>query len=658
LDANLEIRNIGFLKGNAVFSFRSAKLNVVEAPNRLGKSTIIKSLAAVLSLPCKTDPASNVAARLGISDSFGNTDPMINVGANSAFIELSVDGERKTCDLEIKRASNISPKGDERFLLTGILSEESEITHRLRDGSGDFGWVVASLSLADKYEKAIFVVEKELNETKLKLEEIEKRIVHLRQAKERLQHIGEEKDATTMKLENIEAKIAKLPSKSPELEKTWNTLQIQEREKRKRRDNLQGKIMSQKTGISTYKKRLNTLIAETEFSKRELQNAEKKLKEFPSKIEIDNWESEIRRVEVDEIPTIREERARAEGFLSFFESAISSLQGKRANIYEIKCPVCGKTVLKAAGEVRLHYEEIQHRLSALNSKIASLTMRKNELLNRKTQLEDEKARLEETKTSLRAQLSRKESELVREKRNFEALNKSLEPLLDEDEKLEKELMSIANELKSLSHQRAKLGAEERRLFEERGEKIQVLNSLQKEITRLQEELSDGSVERIGESFLPIEDLNRVYKDWSQTLQTTVDLLKEEASRQKREAAKRFNEKIKDLLWKLGFTDFEDVWLDEETYNLNILRKKGQRSQVPSSLSTSEKHALATLLQLAVKDAYMPENQFLVIDEVVLDFDRSRVDKIMSYLSELAKERDWFIIMTRLSDVEQLQVTYM
>jgi DNA repair exonuclease SbcCD ATPase subunit len=657
LDANLEIRNVGFLKGTAAFDFRSGRLNVVEAPNRLGKTTILKGLATVLALPSKTDLPNQIATRLGLLDSSGNTDPLINVGAIDASIGLSVNGDKRTCSLRIGKPLNISPRGDERFLLTGILSEESEITRKLRDGSGDFDWIVANLSLADKYEKASLVVEKELNESKLKLEEIEERTVHLRQVKERIQHSVKEKDEVSSRLEKIEARIARLPSKSPELEKNWGSLQIREREIRGHRDMLRKNIMSKKTEIATYKKRLDSLNAEINASKRELQKIEKKLAELPPKKEMEDWETEVRHVEVDEIPKVRENRARIEGYTSLFESAMSSLHARGTGTYEIKCPICGKPALKATGELKLHYEEMQRELSALNNKIASLTMRKNELLNRKKQLDEERTELEETRTTLRAQSSRKESELNRGSRDFEGLNKSLEPLLNEDGKLEKELAATENELKIIGQQRARLGADERQSFEERGETMQRLNMLEKEITKSQEELSDSSVERIEDKFVPIEALGQIYREWSQITQNTIDLLREEAGKQKREAAKRFNEKIKGLLWKLGFTDFEDVWLDEESYSLNILRKKGQRSQPPSSLSTSEKHALATLLQLAVKDAYMPENPFLIIDEVVLDFDRNRVDKIMGYLSELAKERDWFIIMTRLGDVEQLKVKY-
>ena len=50
MESILNVENIGGLKGNNTFKFKKGSLNILEAPNSSGKTSIVKALASVLSV--------------------------------------------------------------------------------------------------------------------------------------------------------------------------------------------------------------------------------------------------------------------------------------------------------------------------------------------------------------------------------------------------------------------------------------------------------------------------------------------------------------------------------------------------------------------------------------------------------------------------------
>ena len=51
--AKVTIRNVGGLRGEYKFQFERGKVNLVEASNSRGKSSLIKSLVAAISIPAR-----------------------------------------------------------------------------------------------------------------------------------------------------------------------------------------------------------------------------------------------------------------------------------------------------------------------------------------------------------------------------------------------------------------------------------------------------------------------------------------------------------------------------------------------------------------------------------------------------------------------------
>ena len=110
-----------------------------------------------------------------------------------------------------------------------------------------------------------------------------------------------------------------------------------------------------------------------------------------------------------------------------------------------------------------------------------------------------------------------------------------------------------------------------------------------------------------------------------------------ADEQRKKATQEFNQNIQKFMIELGFKEFRDVALNNE-YRLYIERldtKTGRYVfQQVKTLSTSEKLAIAIVLQMALKETYLPDIPFMLIDDVISDFD----DDSIPYV-ELKKEME-------------------
>jgi ABC-type lipoprotein export system ATPase subunit len=50
--------------------------------------------------------------------------------------------------------------------------------------------------------------------------------------------------------------------------------------------------------------------------------------------------------------------------------------------------------------------------------------------------------------------------------------------------------------------------------------------------------------------------------------------------------------------------------------------------------------------------YIPDLDFLILDDVLGNFDEDKKIKILDYLSKKADEEDWYIILTTLTDEDR------
>jgi DNA repair exonuclease SbcCD ATPase subunit len=138
----------------------------------------------------------------------------------------------------------------------------------------------------------------------------------------------------------------------------------------------------------------------------------------------------------------------------------------------------------------------------------------------------------------------------------------------------------------------------------------------------------------------------------EVLKDRITYLEKRGEEEREQAAKRFNENVNLLMTNLDFQEFRTVRLTgSPNYRIYVERydpkKKDYKSQEVGTLSTSEKMAISIILQIALKETYLRSLPFLILDDVLEDFDSKRRDRVIDYLKEKVEKEGWFIIATRL-----------
>lgn len=162
------------------------------------------------------------------------------------------------------------------------------------------------------------------------------------------------------------------------------------------------------------------------------------------------------------------------------------------------------------------------------------------------------------------------------------------------------------------------------------------------------------IEIAGYSLL-LENAERILNAWVATIDEALRRLRAEARREKVAAIELFNSQIKKVLEDSRY-EYLDVWVNASDYKLHILDRRTGSEVTPRILSETERYMLAFVIYVALKLAYTPHIPFFLIDEVALSFDEVRRKAVLKYLSNLARENGWVVIITELGREPEIVTT--
>jgi len=649
--SELLVENVGGLSGRTKFVLESGKLNVIESPNAAGKSTLIKSITAVLSFPSswEADLPLLVAQRLGLKSKSEGPEPLVNVNANQAVINLSVNGDLRQCRIIKGGGFYNKPPGNEMFLLGSLLTRESEISRKLVEGDSYFEWIVKQMSKAKLYEKVRTSIEKSLNINSVKLEQIAIKIQETAKLSEETEQLRRAIDKVKEERRQVEQKLASLPATDPKVEKAYKDML-------EKMNMIEGRRQGLKEELQSIGNEFNMLTRELRILEREIEKRQKivaRLQEDLSAVadaqRIKNWQKQITKIDTETIPSLNSKRERLIGVKDLYDIALRAA-GARP---EIRCPLCETGTIKIGG-LTIQIRKLANEISKIEDENAYCVRQKNELRARIQERESEKKRLNDEIREVQVSLRALKAKYEEEKSIVEAAQTKLELREKEFKLADGEHAELEKRLDVIEKQFKDIGKEEKEFAEHLGKVREKLQSLTEEFDTKNTDLTEKSIEMVDEQAIPLSIAEKLYQTWSKTLESVKNYIDGRIDEQKRGAARTFNMKVKELMKRLEFTEFQEIWLEEGTYNLRVI-KKGGKSLPVVSLSASEKYAIATLLQIAVKEAYMPEIPFFIVDEVVLDFDQARKEGFLDYLRETAKERDWFVVVARVADTPTLTV---
>ena len=620
MKAELELRNIGGFKGIKTFEFQKGAINEVEASNAVGKTSLIRGLACALAYPLTHDEAIEEARNQGIL-----RESLKNIYEKDAAVRLKHDEHTEVWEMRADGTFGLLPKGDERFVWAGMLTQEARTIRQLVEGNSDFSWVPQWLSHARRYASAKSIIDLQITDAELKNNALVKRQETLLEEDSKLKQKKEER--------------ARLDG---EREQLAQQVDQREREHLERMTVLDMEIRRKEDRISEHEGRISRLQQEITRIEEALKGNAKDLQQR---------EEELRRIDIEairleviqkvseidkEIGRWRKDVAVLSGQKSAFTDAKSIFvqRGEREGL----CPICKRSTID------LSFLEVE--ISKINNAIQT---REREI----QALAADRTRWLQKEATERQRIDKLNQEIKRLNDNKRGLNSSKSRTMTELENLRSELVKIRSEEGILAQERAKLGKETEKW---KAETLQVLKSIESGIKTVDREIADYTRKIQEGSFIPLYERKRAsFQQWQNRLHNLVSKLSEikEYYEQRQhlhevQAIVDFNNNVKTVMAELGFTEFDQIAIDRDDMRLKVLRSGFIRQPV-ESLSTSEKYSIAIVLQIALRETYLPDIPFFIVDEVVVSYDEERKQRILDYLGEMAKEKGLYVIVTKLSE---------
>lgn len=634
MKASLKIKDIGGLRGEHTFALESGKLNIIEASNSGGKTSVVRALTSVLSLPADgdIDQFLDEAQKLGIKTEEKNPqEGFVNVHSDVGEVLLEMEGISESYKVRKNGQPLTLPKnGDQRFLLAGILSNDTKILRQLHgvenNEPDDFKWAVNQLSYAQNYETInnIFKNKKEdLVEKNHQIDKTLERLETLQKQKKDLENKIPELDKELEKLKpRFKGDVDKLFKKREKLIKEIDTLNIEIGIKRGQLDGLKSDFDTKNKTLSDINKDIN------------------KTKDEIDSLKIDDLKKkkEVRIPEIDnETNILRDSRSALDAQLNLFVTAQASL---RKHEQETKCPLCN--------DGHITYKHISEKLDALRSEKDKISSKIAELNQEKNNLDQTLKGFKDKHDALNKNLGVYQQKLINAKTELKELEKGINSFVNDIDNNEKKIVAKKSELEEIKEVINKSDEDINKLYTQ---KEKERNDLSIKLGVIHQQIQQSSIDVGGLLLEPIK-AKKVCDEWIATLEDVLKYSSQKAEEQRQKAAKRFNENIEELLKKLGFKEFRNVKLNKD-YRLYVERLNPKTNeyvvQNVQTLSTSEKLTTALILQAALKETYIPDIPFFIIDDIMEDFDEERKSKVMDYLIDKANTEGWFVVVTKVAE---------
>ncbi len=635
MKATLLVKDVGGLRGAHDYQFESGRLNFIESANAAGKTSVVRALASVLSVPRKGYTDNNYvreAQKLGIkTDPTNPREGFVNIHADEASVELDIGDRRDTYSVRKNGSPTTMPElGDQRFLLAGILSNDSRILRQLHGleeyEADDFKWAVNQLSSAERYERIAQVL-------KNKEEDLEEKLFAVRKAVQQRAALLKQETDYRKKLEAFDAELARLRSRVGGLEPLLT-----------RRGEIGKKVNKLIVEIGETSGTLEGIRKRLELPRRQLKEMEDRkarLERDLGNIRVEEIERD-RRLKEPEIQSRLEkltgERSEVDGLLNLFVTAEATFRQHKQAAH-VACPLCEDGELTYA-RISSKLSELRRKRDGLNMEIIALNEKRSELENQLSKAKEEAQDLRAEISDLGTQIKTKRKELEEPEISIRSFETTIANYGETRAALEKELAELTKQISKSDEQ------------------------VSREYSSKEKSRTDASIELGGiltqlgqlssfEIFGVVAEPSKAETAGARLLQMLKDAIsysETKAEEERQEAAKRFNDSIQSLMQKVGFTEFRNIRLNKD-YRLYVERlnpkSKDYVSQQVKTLSTSEKLVIALILQIALKETYIPSIPFFVIDNVIEDFDNEKKPKVMAYLTQKAKDEDWFVVTTKL-----------
>lgn len=387
-------------------------------------------------------------------------------------------------------------------------------------------------------------------------------------------------------------------------------------------------------GIATLK---NTIEADSDLiknnqsrirdTKTQISVMEEEIKNFL--IEHPNVDQEIARI-ADEIKEYRRFLEEVKNEKNETEKSIKEVRGWISLSQSLpdlrKCIVCGRPYTEKHAKTR--EDKLLVEDSHLSKRLRELEFQIDDAERRKEDLE---VLIHKIKNDNQIKISKAKQELRRMQREIKDKKKAIESS-------EKNIIKMESELKILEDQ----------IDEGRADSIKLVNELDAKIQRIVGKIEQLN-KQIEEKSKRIDQIDQVQAefDFYGALQAH---LEEREKIVKLGVIENFNRQIKRVYQLLTYRDFEDIRISPNFRLIVKRRRDGKMLDQPiESLSDSERITIALIVMLAGREEYIPDYPLFVLDKVTLDYDPTRFEMILDYLS---RREVPYILVTLAQSIEE------
>jgi len=301
-----------------------------------------------------------------------------------------------------------------------------------------------------------------------------------------------------------------------------------------------------------------------------------------------------------------------------------------------KCTICGRPYTEKHAKAR--EDKLLVDDSHLSKRLREIEFEIDDLERRK---EDTEGLIHKIKNDNEIKINKSKQELRR-------LQRDISEKTSEIESLEKELKQTEVELKIL----------EKSIDQERADSIKLITQLDAKIQRIEGKIEqiDKQIKEKTERMSQIELIQTEHEFYSVFL----PYLQDRENTVKLGVIENFNTQIKKVYQLMSYRDFESIRIDPQ-FNLIVKRKRSGVTidQPIQSLSDSERITISLIVMLAGREEYIEDYPLFVLDKVTLDYDPTRFEMILDYLTQREVP---YIIVTLAQSIEegsgQLQVEYL
>lgn len=598
-ESNLEIEmeNVGVFKGKKKFILKKG-LNEVKAPNAKGKTSFTHGLELLII------PNSELKGKGYYMNLFAN--------APNDKVEINVKSNDINWIRRIRRptnSNNLIPASDEIFPLSNInianlciAIPENELMNSILHGKSIKGYI-EEISGSKSYTTILKSLEKKNRDFERQHQIYQDDLIRLEETRNSLKTDLNDKVKYEEELEKI-----------PEIDKEEllkNTeVRSQYTEKESEKKMIDKNITTKKGKLESLDQTIQDLKRNIERKKQFIADIELEYPKIKQKIE----ESKLFKKEKDdELTEVQKELSKYDDYLNSINDSWT-----RMNKYgEEKCSACGRPFsLKDLQEYEKECEKTKNDY-----------MKQKKTLSRTIEdYEDEIDELQKQERQLSIEegnLAKLEKTLANRELEYDKLKKSLDEDLKEQRKIEKEIKQL---LQNVSEDLIEIKEKRDRLIER-------INILESKIDETNKRIKDLGIRTKGADII---------KNKINFLDKAINYLKIKRDEIINKAAFKFNERIKEIIKKLEFTDFKDIVIKDD-YKIYITREKDgiiMSDWALEALSTSERYTLGITFLIAAKEEYLPDFPFFVIDEIITSYDEDRMQKIKEYVADIT---DYVII---------------